>query len=170
MPRLEWGQDPAEIAGVLGVPDKEQELEQWIGEEELERLQQAEAAAREGAAIDVEARARDLLASLVREAAGRGRGGNLPSPSHLDVPAGGAAGKRESAGGGAGAAPHQAPTIRSRNRRLVLDWRASCRFQTNLQVTRAIVQTSGSDATIKGGCCRRACGIRMDAEVPTQVS
>jgi hypothetical protein len=65
---------------VLGVPDKEQELEQWIGEEELERLQQAEAAAREGAAIDVEARARDLLASLVREAAEEGEGGELAQP------------------------------------------------------------------------------------------
>ena len=80
VPRLEWGQDPSEIAGVLGDPDKEQELEQWIGEEELERLQQAEAAAREGAAIDVEARARDLLASLVREAAEEGEGGELAQP------------------------------------------------------------------------------------------
>ena len=82
VPRLEWGQDPAEIAGLLGDFAEQRGLEQWIGERQLHYLQEAEADALAKAAIDVEARARELYIELVRDAAGEegSGGGDLPQP------------------------------------------------------------------------------------------
>lgn len=67
VPKLEWGQDAAEIAGLLGDEDEQRSLEQWIGEEALHELQLAQAAARKNASIDVDARVRELYAELARE-------------------------------------------------------------------------------------------------------
>jgi len=76
VPTLEWGQDPAEIPGLLGDAADMRGQEQWIGEAGVHKIEEAKAKALSEAAIDVEARARGLYALLAREA--RTAGCDLP--------------------------------------------------------------------------------------------
>ena len=76
VPTLEWGQDPAEIPGLLGDAADMRGQEQWIGEAGVHEIEEAKAKAQSEAAIDVEARARGLYALLAREA--RTAGCELP--------------------------------------------------------------------------------------------
>ena len=85
VPQLKWGQDPVEIAGILGDRHDQRSQEQWIGEEQLFYIEQMKREAVENATIDVDARARQIYVDLVNSCAhpegGGGGGGDVPQPS-----------------------------------------------------------------------------------------